>query len=241
MTLWVAVLALSLGMSTASAEVTDKHREVVQETFDRLIAAVDKPERWDVWPPTLEVVDSPEIQATAFPSQTAEGYTPHVEVYVGLVETIAEFDPDVLAFVVGHEIGHLIYFHSKERQERNEKFGSVKISTALAAAQWDQELEADFYGMQLALKAGFSHRGIRRALLGMSQKASDYCAFEGLQATHPSWDLRASFLQQDDVQRELWRSMVAFKNGVLFLETENYVHAEFCFRQVTDEFPDCYE
>ena len=239
--------ALSLGLilcaSSANAEITDKHRDVTQKTFDRLIEAIDRPEGWDVWPPKLDIVDSPGVQAIAYPSETDGGLTPNVEVYVGLIEKVADYDPDILAFVIGHEIGHLVYFHSRQAAERFEKYGRVKISTAITAANRDEELEADFFGMQVALKAGFSHRGVRRALVGMAKSMgkNDYCSFEGLRASHPSWDMRASYLQQDEVQRELWRSMIAFKNGVLFLETENYIHAEFCFRKVVEEFPDCYE
>lgn len=243
-----AVLAPLLVLSSVfvnpvQAEITARHRAVTQETFDRLIAVIEKPEGWDVWPPTLDIVDSQEVQAIAYPSQTDSGLTPNVAVYVGLIEKVADFDPEILAFVVGHEIGHLVYFHSHKDMERRERYGKVKISTALAAANRDQELEADYFGMETALKAGYSHRGVRRALVAMAKSMGqdDYCSFEGLLATHPSWDLRASYLQKDEVQTELWQSMVAFKNGVLFLETENYIHAEFCFRKVTDEFPECYE
>lgn len=237
------VSVISLLSAPANGEITEKHRKVAQETFDRLIEVIDRPEGWDVWPPKLDIVDSPEVQAIAYPKETAEGLTPNVEVYVGLIEKVADFDPEILAFVVGHEIGHLVYFHSKKAVERFEKYGRVKVSTAITAANRDQELEADYFGMQVALKAGFSHRGVRRALVGMAKSMGkdDYCSFEGLKATHPSWDVRASYLQLEDVQKELWTSMVSFNNGVLFLETENYVHAEFCFRKVVEEFPNCYE
>lgn len=238
----VAVMVALVG-SGLKAEVTDRHREVAQTTFDRLVDQIEPPEDWDVWPPRLLVVDNDEVQALAYPRQTEEGLVPTVEVYSGLIERVANFEADVLAFVVGHEIGHLVYHHGRRGAERAEKYGPVKVSTAVTAAGRDQELEADYFGMKLALKAGFSHRGIRQALKGMAKTQGEnyYCSFEGLMTSHPSWDLRASYLQQDEVQRELWRSMVAFRNGVLFLETENYIHAEFCFRKVTDEFPDCYE
>ncbi len=238
-----ATLAIIFVAASANAEVTEKHREVAQTTFDRLIEVIERPEGWDVWPPKLDIIDSPEVQAIAYPTQTDEGLTPNIKVYVGLIEKVADFDPEILAFVVGHEIGHLVYFHSQKGQDWYQKFGGTKISTAVTAANRDQELEADFFGMQVALKAGFSHRGVRRALVGMAKAMgkNDYCSFEGLQASHPSWDTRASYLQQDKVQLELWRSMTAFNNGVLFLETENYVHAEFCFRRVVEEFPECYE
>ena len=33
------------------AEVTDRHREVVQEVADRLLSVMEKPEGWEAWPP----------------------------------------------------------------------------------------------------------------------------------------------------------------------------------------------
>lgn len=236
-----AVLALT--GTRLHAEVTDRHETAARTAFDRLVSQIDQPEGWDIWPPRLVIVDRNEVQALAYPAATDEGIVPTVEVYTGLIERVADFDPDVLAFVIGHELGHLVYSHSQLSVERAKVYGGVKISTAIMAAGRDQELEADFFGMQLALKAGFSHQGIQQALKGMAKAQADnyYCSFEGLKTTHPSWDIRAKFLQKDEVQRELWRSMIAFRNGVLFLETENYVHAEFCFRKVVEEFPDCYE
>jgi len=66
-----------------------------------------------------------------------------------------------------------------------------------------------------------------------------YSSFEGLHATHPSWEERLSFLDRE--QSKLWSSMSAFNNGYLFLELEQYLAAEQCFKAVVAEFPDCHE
>ncbi|MEM8864342.1 MAG: M48 family metalloprotease [Planctomycetota bacterium] len=239
-TLAFAMLAC---VTPARGEVTDRHRDLVQSIFDRLIAVTDQPEEWPIWPPLLNVADSDEINAFASEKQTEEGVVPMITINRGLIERIANFDEDVLAFTVGHELGHVYFSHLKRGRERMEEFGEYGAATAVYAADREDELQADLFGMQVALKAGYSHRGIRKNLLAMAapENGSYYCHFVGLSSTHPAWEARAVQLQQDAVQEELWRSMVAFRNGVLFLQTENYLHAEFCFRRVIDEFPECYE
>ncbi len=227
----------------SQAEVTDRHRQVAQEVFDRLLAVQERPKGWDIWPPTLTVVDNGEVNAFAYYNQEERGRVPTVGINRGTIEKVAKFDRDVLAFTLGHELGHLVHLHSAKTIERHKTYGDLGATTAMMAVGREQEIEADLFGMQIALKAGFSHQGIRKNLLGMMspEVGSPYCAFEGLELGHPSWEARASYLQRDKTKKMLWQSMVAFRNGVLFLETEGYLHAEFCFRRVVSEFPDCYE
>lgn len=237
------VLLSCVGVRPARGEVTQRHLDVAQTVFDRLIAVQEKPESWEIWPPTLTVADVDAVNAFASHTETAEGLVPTITINRGLIEIVAQFDPDVLAFTIGHEIGHLVHKHVAKHLDRLEQFGSVGAKTALVAVGREDELEADLHGMQLALKAGFSYAGIRKNLQAMMspEVGSLYCAFEGLKVDHPAWEARAAYLQTDDVQRELWESMVAFRNGVLFLQNESYLHAEFCFRRVAEEFPECYE
>ncbi|MDC0934775.1 M48 family metallopeptidase [Pirellulales bacterium] len=241
--LCLALALFACAASPASAEVTDRHREVALGVFDRLIEATPKPDNWEVWPPELTVANVDEINAYATHKSEERGLVPKIVINRGLIEQVANFDPDVLAFTIGHEIGHLIHKHVAKHQDRISKFGEVGAATALVAVGREEELEADLFGMQIALKAGYSHAGIQKNLMAMMspEVGAPYCAFEGLEVDHPSWEARAAYLQQDEVQRQLWQSMVAFSNGVLFLENESYFYAEVCFQRVTEEFPDCYE
>jgi hypothetical protein len=237
--LFVSISLLIFAMtSSGQAEVTQQHRDVAQAVFDRLLEHVEKPEAWDAWPPTLRVTDPGSANAFASYEVVGEKRIPYVVVTVTEIEENAESNPDTLAFTLGHEIGHLIHDHSARSQKLSQQIGSSELSTI--AVGREHELEADLYGMNLALKAGYSYAGVKRNLKN-STGAAPYCVFEGLAVTHPSWLERGSYLQQDEQQQQLWRSMAAFSNGVFFLQNEQYRHAEFCFRKVTTEFPSCYE
>src|SRR5262249_8800781 len=101
----------------------------------------------------------------------------------------------------------------------------------------DQEYAADLNGMQYALAAGYSTKGVRAyQKLG---EINSYSSFEALSADHPSANDRLARLDRD--QASLWRSMSAFDNGVFFLKIEQYESAKTCFRNVVRAFPDADE
>ena len=238
----LTILGALLLEGACFGEVTPKHRDLAQSVLNRLLEKMDRPEGYSQWPPTLEVTDLD--YANAFASYRKDGenkFVPYIEVTRGLIEHTAEFDADALAFTIGHELGHLWHHLSKRGVELSEQLGDSGRLIRIAVGR-EQELEADLFGKELALKADFSYSGLNKKLKNIrSPQSQQYCAFEALELSHPSWDERTAFLAKDEQQRRLWLSTSAFRNGVLFLETEQFEHAEFCFRRVTKEFPNCYE
>lgn len=222
------------------AQVTDRHRDVVNEVFQRLIAVMDKPEGWEAWPPEVSVID-PGF-ANAFAGFRVENgiEIPYIEVTVTTIEEIARFELDVLAYTIGHELGHHHYRHSHQRAEFRNRYGS-NLALIRTACGRQEELEADLFGMQLAMKAGYSRQGLMKDLQAWRTLTPPYCRFEGLQLEHPPWEERAAFLLRGDNQEVLWRSLSAFQTGVMFLENQHFNHAQLCFRNVTKEFPECHE
>jgi tetratricopeptide (TPR) repeat protein len=151
--------------------------------------------------------------------------------YSGLIKHAVEGNPDRLAFILGHELGHHILGHT----------GKAKSGTAFLENTFsrDQEISADQKGMELALQAGYSYPGGLSVIHRVLDLGLNYSSFEGLGFDHPSWLDRIALL--DKKQATLWRSMSAFDNGVYFLVVQNYPLAERAFRQVTKEFPSSYE
>ena len=232
-----AVVVLIGNLSNvAVAKITPRHQALAQSVFDQLLAVIDRPEGYDAWPPRLVIVDD------AFPNAHAtfdlkilrkEGRKiPLILLHTGEIEKIAEFDPNALALTLGHELGHHALGHIISGVDR-----TTEIMTLVLSRQ--DELDADLFGMELVLKAGFSFQGAMKNLKNVLRHSNPYCSYEGLSATHPSWSDRIAFL--DSSHEALWRSMSAFENGVFFLQAEQYSYAEFCFLRVTEEFPDCYE
>lgn len=226
----------------ADRPVTDN--ELVDQTWQRLLAVCD-PVAGLEWPPAVRIEPKPVINAyaTVLVGKTAGGEVkllPRVVVFQGMLDKVIRPKddpdkagaPDRLAYVLGHELSHILLGHIKRPA-----FGQTEF-TALVFGR-DQETAADVKGTELALKAGYSMRRGLTAIHRMMKMGLEYSSFEGLSADHPSWSDRLTYADRD--QAKLWKSMSAFSNGTYFLLTEQYAAAETCFRRVTQEFPKCPE
>lgn len=220
----------------ARAEIKESDQKMVQEVWARLLAVTEAPEGF-AWPPTIEIVDKNECNAYATTRQPKEGEDPELHypisvIYTGMLDQVIQGDADRLAFILGHELSHITCGHVISRTTGKPKFVEIVFTRA-------DENEADVEGAKVMVEAGYSLErgvaGIKRILeLGL-----EYTSFEGLGADHPSWKDRLVLI--DGEQAEIWKSMSAFDNGNIFLSTENYPMAEYCFRQVIKEFPQCHE
>jgi tetratricopeptide (TPR) repeat protein len=231
-TAWLFLLVAS----SAFAQHPDQNA-LVQSVFHQLLAvpAASRPEsRYTSWPPQVSIIstqqggvgasEQPELNAYA----SSPDCRPAVHISEGLVSQIVQGDPDVLALILGHELGHILLGHPSCAAIKD------RASFLEMAISRDQEYAADAKGYELALAAGYS---VRRGLRGLRRldEISHYSSYEALTADHPSWTDRLARLDKE--QAPLWRSMSAFNDGVSFLATENYQLAAECFRSVAREFP----
>lgn len=240
-----AGLALLICASPARAAAPASDDELVKQVSKLLLAVTDPPPDM-AWPPKIMLVDSDDINAFATLRLETDGDKPRVRPLVVMLrgmmnkviltkdDTDPAGAPDRLAYIMGHELSHLLLKHvilTPEEQKRTEFVRKVFGREA--------EVAADLKGAELALKAGFSHKRGLDAIHRMTKLGLNYSSFEGLSVGHPSWDDRVTLL--DKKRQELWRSMSAFHNGSYFLMCEQYPAAEACFRRVLDEFPQCHE
>ncbi len=214
---------------------------MVQDVFQKLLAvpaAAKANKAYDAWPPEVGIVDpqqDPKLAESvgkynAFAS--APLCYPMVRITRAMLPDVIQGDPDRLALILGHELGHVLLGHVDCAESRD-----LSRVSRLSFTR-DKEFAADAKGWELALAAGFSVRGGLKGLERLRQM-SNYSSFEALSADHPSWSERLARL--DQAQAPLWRVMSAFEDGVYFLNAENYPLAERCFRGVTAEFPGAYE
>lgn len=218
---------LNLGPGNYTPTAADT--EFVNQVLTRL-AAIERPARMS-WPPELKVVNNKDVNACAFSQEDSNGAVhSYVMVHTALLREIVQNNADGLAFIMGHELGHLLLGHTQIRQ----KTSFLEITFGR-----DQELAADKYGMSWALRAGYSYDKALGLIKHIRAVMGDYSSFEALSVDHPSWTERLAALDKE--QASLWRIMSAFDSGVYFLQTEQYPLAERCFRSVTKEFPDSYE
>lgn len=146
-----------------------------------------------------------------------------------LTTSVGGLNPDRAAFLLGHELSHVLKSHISR---------GIGPSVEALETTRAEEFEADAGGMALALRAGFSKENGQRLYQALEEELS-YSSIEGKALTHPSNKERLE--QLDTKQRELWRGMIDFDNGVFFLTVEQYDPAAAAFESVLKEFPDSYE
>jgi predicted Zn-dependent protease len=124
--------------------------------------------------------------------------------------------PDVLGFVLGHELGHVLRGHAWDRMLNHAvvKMAGLVVSRAGAlgpAGQWlrqngmtllqsahsrDGELEADELGLRLALAAGLAPQGAFALLERIERLGPDRTRLGEYLATHPAPAERLTHLKR---------------------------------------------
>jgi predicted Zn-dependent protease len=171
-----------------------------------LAAAGEDPGAWEA-----VVFAGPEVNAFALPGNK-------IGVYEGMFAT-AE-NPDQLAAVVGHEIGHLLADHSQERMTAQIaknlglrfitvllRLGEVQFAEDIAAAlglgaefglmlpySRGHELEADRLGLELMAAAGYDPAAAVE--LWRRMQAASGQRTPGFLSTHPTPDARIEAIEE---------------------------------------------
>jgi putative metalloprotease len=145
-------------------------KSTVQGAWDRIAAAA----AMKAIPITYEKEKAPNAWVKF---QSSEEFSVHVtEGLMGLLNS-----PDEIAGILGHEVGHVKCGHYDQSVRRNVGWsilgslldragdigkiaGSVGMNLAESGFSREQEVEADDYGMDLAVKAGYSPWGLYNAM-----------------------------------------------------------------------------
>jgi predicted Zn-dependent protease len=149
-------------------------------------------------------VQSPEINAFALPGG-----------FVFITRPLLEFcqwDQDELAFILGHEMAHIVQGHVMDRLLANSMIRATlgRLSpvggllgqpiVGLAATllnqgySQDNELEADRVGIQLASHAGFDPTAAARLFARLRSLGGDRLPLGGYFSAHPSLEIRIHHL-----------------------------------------------
>lgn len=182
-----------------------KKKAYVQCVSAQLLRAMgENPAQWEV-----VLFDSKQVNAFALPGKK-------IGVYTGLLGVAT--NQDMLAAVVGHEIGHVIAHHSNERMSTSYVTqGGLALVQALAGeptqeknmlmaalglgAQYGvilpygrtQESEADRIGLELMAKAGFDPREAPKLWVNMAKAGGGQPP--EFMSTHPSHETRIKDLE----------------------------------------------
>ncbi|MBA1146322.1 M48 family metallopeptidase [Ectothiorhodospiraceae bacterium WFHF3C12] len=190
------------------ASEDDAAREMVQCVARAVIAAAadqypeaERPERWEV-----VLFDNPTPNAFALPGG-------HIGVHSGLLRVAG--NPDQLAAVMGHEVGHLLADHGNERLTQQLGIKAVLIVVGLFTDIENRELlQALGLGAQLGITLPFSRAHEREAdVMGLNIMAAagfrpdesvalwrnmaDQSSGQPIEflSTHPAHDTRIELLQ----------------------------------------------
>ncbi|MCU0955656.1 MAG: M48 family metallopeptidase [Hyphomicrobium sp.] len=163
----------------------------------------DRSDKWD-W--EVNVFDSPNINAFCMPGGK-------IAVFTGIIDKLQLTD-DELAVIIGHEMGHALWEHARERTAKvnitnigsrlvggllfgqaGELVGAAGSSLAALKFSRNDETEADLIGMELAARAGYDPRaGI--TLWQKMSKAAGGAPPQWL-STHPSGAARIKTFQDN--------------------------------------------
>jgi len=175
----------------------DGVRRWVRELGEQLAACVSNKQRRFAF----EVIPGDEPNAMALPGGYVFINRPLLELMRG--------DPDETAFVLGHEMGHIIKQHAVDRMVSDATFSAAMRAPMAAGVlgRWlagtgrkllssaysqDNELMADKLGARLAQAAGYDARAAVRMLdrLKTATGAEDGEPLSAYFATHPPFDVR---------------------------------------------------
>lgn len=171
------------------------------------------------------ILDDPAPNAFSF---SAHANHPSIAVSIGMINLLRN-DPDAMAALIGHELAHLYLEHGKQRASREAdriahsallSFALIMVgipapmdatnlaATAVANAySRDEEREADRFGSEHLIDAGFAPEGAVRLLEKLSLAAKD--ATIPFLSTHPTHSERIENMRQLAQAYRLEKSGVA--------------------------------
>jgi putative metalloprotease len=172
----------------------------VQKAWDRIAAAAGM----KAIPITYEKDKSPNAWVKF---ESSEKFSVHVT--EGLKQVLNSSDE--IAGILGHEVGHVKLGHYNSSVKRNvgwnvlgallgkagslaQAAGSVGMNLAESGFSREQEVEADDYGMDLAVKAGYSPWGLYNSM--KSFKDNGFKTEPSGFNSHPPTDRRLQHMQE---------------------------------------------
>jgi len=142
---------------------------------------------------TFQVVTAPVANAFALPGG-------HVFVTRALADLCAG-DEGEMAFLLGHEMGHVVCRHMAEKQVVDTLLGAVRAGRVAGdllgkGYSREQEREADWKAVDLARESGFEPEASLRVMRKLGSLGPNMSEFEQYFSTHPSTDERLEYLRE---------------------------------------------
>jgi len=156
---------------------------------------------------TFAILNSPEVNAFALPG----GFI----FITNLLLNFCDSDENEIAFILGHEIGHVIKGHALDRMVANHLIGAISklgpgsgavggmakqtlVKLLYSTYSQDQELEADIFGIRIAGAAAYDAKAALTFMQRLKDKRQDKdgLPLEKYFSTHPAHEVRLRNMRQ---------------------------------------------
>lgn len=169
--------------------------QLLNELLGRLTNCLTKQNRQFA----VRLVRSAEANAFALPGGFLFVTRPLVE--------LCQSEPNELAFILGHEIAHVVHKHALDRMLSSSisdallrsipiagllrsQFAGVLRQLLQSGYSQDQELDADEFGLRLSRAAGFDTAAAAQMLARLRDRSGDPLELLAYFASHPPFDVR---------------------------------------------------
>jgi len=140
-------------------------------------------------------------------------------------------DAAPILLVAGHELGHVVLQHGQYVGVGHTQGGVVApIDEGLVR---EDEFEADRFGMEVGLAAGYSYKDLCAAAARRAGTTTDLPPLH--LKDHPSW--RERLARMDAPNQQYWRCLVSFDAGVASMAAGNYESAFEYFGDAASTLP----
>ncbi len=240
---------LLAGSALPAAAPPEAERLQLHRVAGRLVAVSYPASPWKfAWPPRFGVLEGPAALEGIGPlNARATGLTRHgatrdaatgrTRPFIGItpryLTEIVAGNEDVLAWILAHELAHVVEGHCATDDEPGSNPGTTPFAVLLFNQR--QEHAADRAGLHLMEKAGFSGRRALDGLRGKLGQLEDASPFESRSRTHPGWRERLARMSAERPKQA--RALVARANADYFLRHHCPAAAARCFEDVVRDLP----
>ncbi len=226
-------LLTALSILLVSAPALASSAEFSQADLEKLVAELDKviPENTHFkYPIKCTLVSKNDVNAYAHVEKEGSDYRAAMVVFSGLVKQ-AKGDVKTIRAVVAHELSHLSRGHLLDTDP------SARDVRNLWTRQ--QEFEADKYGAEALVKAGYAKKDMVDMLLFLDRdQGRDGAWLENLTADHADPKARAAELAENPTAL---KAVVTFDTALAYEDARNHLYAKKLFEYAVVQWPDLKE
>ncbi len=209
------------------------HAEFSQADLEKIVVELDKviPENKNFkYPIKCTLVDKNEVNAYAHVEKEGKDYRAAMVVFSGLVKS-AKGDVKTIRAVVAHELSHLSLGHLLDTDP------SARDVRNLWTRQ--QEYEADKYGAEALVKAGYAKKDMVNMLLFLDRdQGREGPWLDNLTADHADPKARAAELADNP---SALKALITFDTALAYEDDRNHLYTKKLFDDAVMQWPDLKE